>query len=42
MKVSKSKGWVEVSGATVGEVESLLGAEYHVFEHESGVEQISA
>lgn len=42
VKVLKSKGWVEVSDATAGEVEELLGAEYHVFEHESGVEQISA
>lgn len=40
-KLSKSKGWIEVDGATVGEVESLLATEYHVFEHESGVEQIS-
>lgn len=42
LKMSKSKGWIEVGGATVGEVEELLGAEYYVFEHESGVEQISA
>lgn len=41
VKVSKSKGWIEVSGLTVGEVEELLGAEYYVFEHESGAKQIS-
>lgn len=42
VKVSKSKGWIEVSGLAVGEVEELLGAEYHVFEHESGAKQVSA
>jgi tripeptidyl-peptidase-1 len=33
--VSKTKGWVQVLNATVAEAETLLKAEYHVFEHES-------
>ena len=41
VKLSPSRGWIEVSNATVREVEELLGTEYHIFTHDSGVEQIS-
>ena len=41
IKLSTSKGWLEVVNATVAEVEELLGTEYHIFTHETGVEQIS-
>lgn len=40
VKLSTSKGWVQLN-ATVAEVEELLGTEYHVYTHPSGVEQIS-
>jgi tripeptidyl-peptidase I len=40
IRVSPSKGWINVK-ATVSEVESLLDAEYHVYTHSSGYEQIS-
>ncbi|EIM86260.1 uncharacterized protein STEHIDRAFT_58060 [Stereum hirsutum FP-91666 SS1] len=39
MKLSHSKGWVEVN-ATVSEVEELLQTEYNVYTHTSGDEQI--
>ncbi len=39
MRLSVNKGWIEFN-ATVSEVEDLLNTEYHVYEHESGVEQI--
>jgi tripeptidyl-peptidase-1 len=38
-RLSRSKGWLEVD-ATIAEAEELLGAEYHVYSHESGIEQI--
>jgi tripeptidyl-peptidase-1 len=41
VKMSPSRGWIEVANATVKEVEELLGTEYHIFTHDSGVEQIS-
>jgi len=40
IRVSHSKGWIEVD-ATAAEVEHLLDAEYHVYTHPSGHEQIS-
>ncbi|KAI9509938.1 subtilisin-like protein [Russula earlei] len=40
IRVSPSKGWIDVN-ATVSEIEALLSAEYHVFTHPSGHEQIS-
>src|SRR5712672_4749579 len=40
IRVSPSKGWLDIK-ATVSEVESLLDAEYHVYTHSSGHEQIS-
>ncbi|KAI9451656.1 subtilisin-like protein [Russula earlei] len=39
IRVSPSKGWIDVN-ATASEVESLLDAEYHVYTHPSGHEQI--
>ncbi|TDL19226.1 subtilisin-like protein [Rickenella mellea] len=39
MRLSPSKGWLEVN-VTTAEAEDLLKAEYHVYEHPSGVEQI--
>ncbi|KDQ49908.1 hypothetical protein JAAARDRAFT_63466 [Jaapia argillacea MUCL 33604] len=39
IRVSPNKGWIEVN-VTTYEAEELLNAEYHVFEHVSGVEQI--
>ncbi|KAI0261677.1 subtilisin-like protein [Gloeopeniophorella convolvens] len=39
IRVLPSKGWIEVN-ATVGEVEYLLGTEYHVYEHTSGAKQL--
>ncbi|KAI0072201.1 hypothetical protein K474DRAFT_1605557 [Panus rudis PR-1116 ss-1] len=41
MRLSVSKGWVEVINSTVGEVEDLLKTEYHVYTHPSGVQQMS-
>jgi tripeptidyl-peptidase I len=41
IRVSLSKGWMEVK-ATVAEVENLLSAEYYVYTHPSGHEQISS
>ncbi|KAI0783459.1 subtilisin-like protein [Abortiporus biennis] len=40
LRLTPSKGWIEVN-ATVAEVEDLINAEYHVYTHPSGVEQIS-
>ncbi len=39
MRLSTSQGWIEVN-ATVAEVEALIDAEYHVYTHPSGAEQI--
>ena len=39
LRMSASKGWIAFN-ATVEEVEDLIDAEYHVFTHESGAEQI--
>lgn len=39
LRLSASKGWIEVN-ATTAEVEDLIAAEYHVFSHPSGVQQI--
>ncbi|OBZ71486.1 Tripeptidyl-peptidase SED1 [Grifola frondosa] len=39
LRLSSSKGWIEVN-ATTAEVEELLATEYHVYTHDSGVEQI--
>lgn len=41
LRLSASKGWLEVVNATVAEAEDLLSAEYHVFTHPSGAQQIS-
>ncbi|THH05901.1 hypothetical protein EW145_g4459 [Phellinidium pouzarii] len=42
MRLSPSKGWLEVLNATTEEVEDLLSTEYHVYTHvETGAEQIS-
>ncbi|KAJ7635881.1 peptidase S8/S53 domain-containing protein [Mycena rosella] len=38
LRLSANRAWIHVDGATVGEVEPLLGAEYHVYTHESGEE----
>jgi tripeptidyl-peptidase-1 len=38
MKVGYNKAWLEVQGATVTEVERLLGTEYRVFKHANGDE----
>ncbi|KAH9978682.1 subtilisin-like protein [Lactifluus volemus] len=40
IRISLSNSWIEVN-ATVAEVEDLLDAEYHVYTHPSGHEQIS-
>ncbi|KAI9506994.1 subtilisin-like protein [Russula earlei] len=40
IRVSPSKGWIDVN-ATISEIEALLSAEYHVYTHPSGHEQIS-
>jgi tripeptidyl-peptidase I len=40
IRISLSNGWIEVN-ATVAEVEDLLDAEYYVYTHRSGHEQIS-
>ena len=43
IKLSVSRGWMEVTNATVAEVEDLLDTEYHVYMHpDTGTEQISA
>lgn len=39
LRLSQSKGWIEVN-ATTAEVEELLDTEYHVYTHPSGTEQI--
>lgn len=39
LRLTVNKGWVEVN-ATTAEVEELLQAEYHVYTHPSGFEQI--
>ena len=42
IKLSTSKGWMDVVNSTAAEVEDLLNTEYHVYTHvETGVEQIS-
>ncbi|KAJ7367301.1 subtilisin-like protein [Mycena albidolilacea] len=41
VRVSKTKGWVQVLNATVAEAETLLKAEYHVFEHESDGQHVA-
>lgn len=42
MKLSNSRGWLEVANATTAEIEDLLNTEYHVYTHtETGMEQIS-
>ncbi|KAJ7485842.1 peptidase S8/S53 domain-containing protein [Mycena latifolia] len=38
LRMSPNRAWIHIDGATVGEVEALLGAEYHVYTHESGEE----
>jgi tripeptidyl-peptidase-1 len=38
-QLSRSKGWLDVE-MTVDKAEELLGADYHVYSHESGIEQI--
>jgi len=40
IRVSHNKGWIDVN-ATTSQVESLLDAEYYVYTHTSGQEQIS-
>ncbi|EMD39903.1 hypothetical protein CERSUDRAFT_103818 [Gelatoporia subvermispora B] len=40
LRLSLNKAWIEVD-ATTAEAEELLQTEYHVFAHESGIEQIS-
>ncbi|OCH89925.1 subtilisin-like protein [Obba rivulosa] len=40
LRLSLNKGWIEVN-ATTAEAEELLQTEYHVYTHESGIEQIS-
>ena len=39
LKISASKGWIELN-TTIEEAEALIDAEYHVYEHPSGAEQI--
>ncbi|TFK85969.1 subtilisin-like protein [Polyporus arcularius HHB13444] len=39
LRMSASKGWIAFN-ATVEEAEALIDAEYHVYTHESGAEQI--
>ncbi|KAF8964250.1 subtilisin-like protein [Flammula alnicola] len=39
LRLSGNKGWIHLN-ATTAEVEDLLNAEYHVYTHPSGVEQI--
>ncbi|KAJ7785214.1 peptidase S8/S53 domain-containing protein [Mycena maculata] len=38
MRLAHNKVWIHLDNATVDEVEQLLGAEYHVYTHESGEE----
>lgn len=40
LRLSASKGWIQVN-ATAAEVEELIAAEYHVYTHPSGAQQIS-
>ncbi|KAG1812269.1 Pro-kumamolisin, activation domain-containing protein [Suillus variegatus] len=40
IKLSPTKGWLEVA-STVEEAESLLLADYHVYDHESGTKHIA-
>ncbi|PPQ70161.1 hypothetical protein CVT24_003888 [Panaeolus cyanescens] len=40
MKISPSKGWIEVH-ATVEQIEKLLNTEYYVFKHDNGDEHIA-
>jgi tripeptidyl-peptidase I len=39
LKLSATRGWIELN-ATVSEVERLLDAEYHVYDHVAGGEHI--
>jgi tripeptidyl-peptidase-1 len=39
VKLSPTKGWLEVT-STVEEAENLLNTEYHVFDHETGMEHV--
>jgi len=39
VKLSPTKGWLEVT-STVEEAESLLNAEYHVYDHETGTKHV--
>ncbi|KAI0028799.1 subtilisin-like protein [Vararia minispora EC-137] len=39
VRLSPNKGWLETE-LSVAEAEELLGAEYHVYSHASGIEQI--
>ena len=41
LSLSVSKGWLQIANASAAEVEELLDAEYHVYSHPSGAEQIS-
>ncbi|OAX32243.1 subtilisin-like protein [Rhizopogon vinicolor AM-OR11-026] len=40
VKLSPTKGWLEVT-STVEEAESLLNAEYHVYDHETGTKHVA-
>ena len=40
LRMSASRGWIEFN-TTVAEAEALIDAEYHVYAHPSGAEQIS-
>ncbi|TDL20635.1 subtilisin-like protein [Rickenella mellea] len=40
IRLSPSRGWIDFN-ATAQELEELIGAEYHVYTHESGAEHIS-
>lgn len=39
LRMSASRGWIELN-ATVEEAEALIDAEYHIYTHPSGAEQI--
>ncbi|KAJ7635154.1 Pro-kumamolisin, activation domain-containing protein [Roridomyces roridus] len=41
MRLAHNKAWIHVENATVDEVEQLIGAEYHVYSHESGEEHVA-
>lgn len=40
IRMAHNKAWIHVDNTTVDEVEQLLGAEYHVYIHESGEEHV--